>query len=219
MTKILIKFKISFIEFTSLLFIQLHLNKLCTFFHNGKRNANILNTGYETAKLKVWWEPTLSIFKELDCKNEATLPIYNYLDFKSEVMNSLYKRYFYFNQWENSRKPKQERYFFNGEIEINEIAKNETKALINDKIGDSDYIFLGKRIINNYFLPQIYSYFNNMDLNDEFYYIWKRIYWDPNEESLGSYCRKINMKWSMDDGKTWVNFIPEYPLISNEGIY
>jgi hypothetical protein len=225
-----------FEEFTSLLIYPILQKKLSAFFHNSKRNPNILDTGYETAKLKVWWEPTLTfynlldlksegprpIYYSFDCKNVDALPVYNYINFKSEVLNFHCKMSFYINQWEKSRKEKKYRKKYvdslNGEIEINEIAKNEEKALINDKIGDPDYISIGKRIINNYLLPNIYRYFDDMDINDEFYYIWKAIYWDPNKESLGSYCRKIYMKWSVDGGKNWMNFIPNYPLISCEEI-
>ena len=84
MAKILIKFKMSFKEDKSEFSFPIFPNIYCTFIHIGKRKANILNTGYETAKLKVWWEPTLSIFNVLDCN--------------SEVLNFYSDKYFYYDQ-------------------------------------------------------------------------------------------------------------------------
>lgn len=33
--------------------------------------------------------------------------------------------------------------------------------------------------------------------------------WDSRHESLGSYCQKIQLEYSLDEGKTWNKFTPD----------
>ena len=99
-----------------------------------------------------------------------------------------------------------------GLLEIKELLGEELAALYENKVGDARYIALAKRVIKLLY-PPVAKFLNVLRINYGQYWIPELRKWDSRRESLGNYCRSLNLKWSLDNGKTWAPFIPDRPEI------
>lgn len=93
-------------------------------------------------------------------------------------------------------------------IIIKGIYSKDIVELKKDDEGNECYIKTGKKItkiINDTIIPFI----NNLRLYHGQYWIQELHKWNSTKESLGSYFRKIYAKYSVDNGITWGDFIPD----------
>lgn len=99
-----------------------------------------------------------------------------------------------------------------GEIEFFNIDENKIDDLNNNKITESNYKQIGKKIVKTIYNEVI-----------DFLSIFKNIYgqywiqfpekWDYRSHSLGSYCRDIlNASFYNSVSKSWEDFIPNEPI-------
>lgn len=95
-----------------------------------------------------------------------------------------------------------------GKLTLSDLIQPEIDILKQNKIDDDIYIKLGKKIVNNLFYPPISNFINILKYNYGQYWIKELEKWDSRIRDLGSYCKKMNMKYSLDSEKTWLDFIP-----------
>ncbi|MFQ5851657.1 MAG: hypothetical protein ACE5JU_13870 [Candidatus Binatia bacterium] len=101
-----------------------------------------------------------------------------------------------------------------GLLEIRNVGEEQLVPVRQNKIGDDLYKALGKRIVNKLLHPQIARFLDILRTNYGQYWIRKLESWDSRRGSLGNYCRgSLNLKWSLDNGKTWTDFVPDRSVI------
>jgi len=100
-----------------------------------------------------------------------------------------------------------------GLLEVKGLSKQELAPLCANKVGDARYIALAKRVVKRLLYPPVARFLNILRTNYGQYWIRELEKWDSREESLGSYCQSLELKWSLDGGKTWVPFVPNKPVI------
>jgi hypothetical protein len=97
-----------------------------------------------------------------------------------------------------------------GLLELKNLTDQESVALRDNKIGDSHYVALGKRIVKKLVYPTVARFLNILSTNYGQYWIGPLKEWDSRKESLGHYCSyTLNLKWSLDGGVTWSEFQPD----------
>jgi hypothetical protein len=93
-------------------------------------------------------------------------------------------------------------------IELKGITAEDIRTLKENKKGDENYKRIGKRLIKILnesvipFIDMLRFYYGQ-------YWLQELKKWDSKGESLGSYFRNINTKFSTDQGATWNDFIPD----------
>jgi hypothetical protein len=95
-----------------------------------------------------------------------------------------------------------------GILEISGLAEDELGPILESKTGDEAYLRLGKRIVQDWFYPPISRLINVLRVYYGQYWICELAKWDSRKESLGAYCRDVNMRWSVDCRDTWTKFLP-----------
>jgi hypothetical protein len=103
-----------------------------------------------------------------------------------------------------------------GMLEIRGISEEEVIPLRKNMIGDYRYIALGKIIVNNWIYPSVFRFLNILRTNYGQYWIREIKEWDSRKESLGSYCRMLNLNWSLDEDTNWKTFQPEKSVLKLE---
>ena len=155
---------------------------------DGKKDAIILDTGDSNAKLKVWFER------------------YGYVD------NGYIKFDYERREVDPNIIPKQailDGGPLFGELEIQGLSEEELEALRENKIGSEAYVRLGKRIVKRVIYPTIRRFIDILRTNYGQYWVKNIEPWDSRKGSLGYYCNSIlQLKWSLDGGRTWRPFIP-----------
>ncbi len=166
------------------------------YFHrwlpNGKEDALVLNTGDPSAKLVVW-------FERLGFKRDEEI----IFDYKRREVDAEAMR----KQGVIEAGP------LWGSLEVTKISQEELAALKGNKSGDSNYIALGKRILQ-LICPPVSRFLNVIRVNYGQYWVKELEKWDSRKESLGRYCgSKINLglEWSLDGGEIWTKFEPDQP--------
>lgn len=100
-----------------------------------------------------------------------------------------------------------------GLLEIRDISEKELIPLIENSIGDENFIKFGKKVVNKLIYPSVAKFIRILRTNYCQYWIQDLEKWDSRGESLGRYCqRRLHLKWSLDDGDTWSDFIPNKPI-------
>lgn len=100
-----------------------------------------------------------------------------------------------------------------GLLELREISEEEADCLKENKAGSGEYLTLGKTIVKLIWL-QVNRFISALRTNYGQFWINAIEKWDSREGSLGHYCRSIlNLKWSLDEGKTWQTFMPDEPTV------
>lgn len=69
------------------------------------------------------------------------------------------------------------------------------------------YEALGKRIVR-LIRPPVNKLINLLRANYGQYWLREIEEWDSRSRSLGSFCAGLGVRWSLDGGKTWSNFVP-----------
>jgi hypothetical protein len=99
-----------------------------------------------------------------------------------------------------------------GVLEIDNLADGQLLAVRENRVGDPDYVALGKKVVN-LIHPSVSSFINILRTNFGQYWLKELEKWDSRKLSLGMYCCKVlEAQWSLDEGQTWVKFVPD-----NEG--
>lgn len=156
----------------------------------GEQDALSLRTGDDKAHLKIWFERRGFVddgFIRFD---------YNRQDVDPEII------------------PKQALLDggpLMGLLEIHELPEDQGMALQRNQIGDALYIRLGRRVVNRLLHRPVANLLNILRANYGQYWIPQLEPWDSRYESLGSYCSRLNLRWSLDGGNTWTPFRPDEP--------
>jgi len=95
-----------------------------------------------------------------------------------------------------------------GSLEIQALSKEKLASLRGNRTRDTHYIDLGKKIVALIQQP-VTQFLEVLRTNYGQYWIRRLEKWDSREMSLGAYCHRLNLRWSLDEGKTWANFEPE----------
>lgn len=157
---------------------------------DGENDAIVLATGTADATLKVWFERrgyTDDRFITYDITRKevdsAIIPMQAAL-----VAGSLF-----------------------GSLEIRGLAAEEVASLRDNNIGEQNYIRLGIRVVNTLIYPPVARFINTLRTKYGQYWIREYDKWDSSR-SLGRYCKLLRLQWSLDQGDTWFDFIPDQPI-------
>lgn len=97
-----------------------------------------------------------------------------------------------------------------GSLEVS-VDDSDLASLRDQRRGDERYVRLGKRVVKELILPHIKRFLGTLRTEYGQYWIAEPGDWDRRTQSLGSYCSKLQMKWSTD-GKQWEKFVPDDPV-------
>lgn len=95
-----------------------------------------------------------------------------------------------------------------GSLEIQALSKEKLASLQGNRTGDTHYIDLGKKIVTLIQQP-VTRFLEVLRTNYGQYWIRRLEKWDSREMSLGAYCHRLNLKWSLDEGETRAHFEPD----------
>jgi len=99
-----------------------------------------------------------------------------------------------------------------GSLEIQELIEEEVAALLNNSIGAQSYIEFGDKIVNKLIHPPVSRFINTLRTKYGQYWIRELEKWDSRDGSLGAYCNFLSLQWSLDNGVTWSDFMPDEPI-------
>jgi hypothetical protein len=99
-----------------------------------------------------------------------------------------------------------------GVLEIQNPPDSQLDAVRKNLIGSAEYIDLAKHIIK-LLSPRLSRLIRILRTNYGQYWLNESADWDSRAESLGSYCSRLALGWSLD-GNTWALFQPEISSIS-----
>jgi hypothetical protein len=100
-----------------------------------------------------------------------------------------------------------------GIMEIQELSEEELRVITNNETGNEAYMRLGKRVIKLIY-PPLRRFIEILRSNYGQHWIPNLGKWDSRRESLGNYCHStLQLKWSLDNGKTWNPFEPDKPSV------
>lgn len=95
-----------------------------------------------------------------------------------------------------------------GQIEIEGLSQDESDSLRDNKLGDPNYVSLGKRVVG-LLQPPVARFIDVLRINYGQYWLSRLKEWDSRTRSLGAYCSGLQLRWSLDDGGTWEKFQPD----------
>jgi len=98
-----------------------------------------------------------------------------------------------------------------GLLIIRNLPEEQIEAIRTNKIGDPAYIEIGKRVVK-LIHPPVSSFIDLLRINYGQYWLRNFEKWDSRYFGLGHYCSLIYLKWSLDEGVHWSDFIPERNL-------
>jgi hypothetical protein len=94
-----------------------------------------------------------------------------------------------------------------GCIYVSEIPENQFQKIIQNKVGDPDYIAFGKRIIRA-IIPPLMRLIRVLKINYGQYWLKDLYDWDSRSESLGAYCSHLQLKWRQNPESEFNPFRP-----------
>ena len=92
----------------------------------------------------------------------------------------------------------------------------ELEALSKDDKGSAHYVALGKRVIK-FLAPPLIAFVETLRVRFGQYWLRELRSWDSRTESLGQYCRMLQLRWRQSPIDEWVNFVPNTPTIELVG--
>lgn len=98
-----------------------------------------------------------------------------------------------------------------GVLELHRIPEHELKAVRDNLLGSPEYISLAKNIVN-LLSPRLTRLVRILRSNYGQYWLRETVDWDSRIQSLGYYCARLSLSWSVD-GTTWGKFQPEIPSV------
>lgn len=159
---------------------------------DGEKDAIILNTGILNSTLKVWFERRGFVDDGL-IKFDVTRKEVDSTIIPTQaalVAGSLF-----------------------GLLEIQEPTPAEIASLLENRTGDPTYKALGDRVVNKLIYPPVSRFIDTLRTKYGQYWIRELHNWDSRNGTLGAYCHSLLLKWSLDDGATWSDFIPDEPMV------
>ena len=189
MSMLLLKFVINLENYDLSIITRHHGPLFHRWLPDGESNAIVLNTEDPNAKLKVWFERRGYVdngFVRFDYQRKEVdpkiIPTQAILD-----GGPLF-----------------------GLLEIQGISEEKLTCIRENKVGNEAYVKLGKKIVKKLICPPVHKFIDILRTNYGQYWIRNFDEWDSRRESLGSYCRTtLQLKWSLDGGKTWESFEPD----------
>jgi hypothetical protein len=189
MSKLLLRFGIRLEARDTLFTLEHHGPQFHRWLPDGERDAIFLDTGDPDAVLKVWFERRGFV-------REGGFIVYDQK--RTEVDPTVVAK-----QAVLDAGP------LIGLLEINEISEEELVPLRDNKVGDAIYKTLGKKATKLIYSP-VSNLINIIRTNYGQYWVQELEEWDSRQRSVGNYCRFVlNMKWSLDEGGTWTDFIAD----------
>lgn len=85
-------------------------------------------------------------------------------------------------------------------------------AIRESKIGDPEYIAFAKFIVTEILFPVLSKVIDVYRVNFGQYWIPSIKLWDSRDDTLGAYCKQMNIEWSLDGGDSWAPFLPDNPI-------
>lgn len=162
---------------------------------DGRTDEISLPTGHPESKLTVWFERTG--YTEGD---------FVHFDYKQrEVDPNIIRR----QAWLDAGP-------LRGLMELESITDKQAKCLRQNKLGDDEYIALGKKVIKHLH-PPLARFISILRTNYGQYWLPEPLPWDSRRESIGSYFRSLGLTWSLDGGESWTDFIPDEPTLFLKG--
>lgn len=96
-----------------------------------------------------------------------------------------------------------------------EVSDEELEKLHDSASGDLLLEGLGKRVIKLIY-PPVTKLIKILQTNYGQYWLREPSKWDSRSQSLGSYCAGLGFRWSLDEGKNWLDFVPTERLSRSE---
>jgi hypothetical protein len=156
---------------------------------DGEKDAIFLETNDTDTELKVWFE------KEGFASRTFMIP--------GESQD---------NDYVISEQGKLDAGSLRGLLTIKNLSQEELDTLSDNKIGNDIYIKLGKRVIKKLIYKPVNNFLKILRIIYGQYWIKEMREWDSRNIGLGHYCTLIYLKWSLDGGQKWFDFIPEKGL-------
>ena len=187
MTKVLLSFRINF--------EQLDDDGQGVIFHrrllDGKNNSIKLNVALQNANAKVWFE-------------------------RCGYTDDLFIRYDRDVRKIDPQIMARQGCLFSGPlfglIEIEKFPKKILDAIKDSNKGNEDYINFAKDLAQKILYQPISNFIETLQTNYGQYWLKNIPKWDSRFCSLGYYCsHTLNLRWSLDEGKTWGVFDPDKP--------
>jgi len=100
-----------------------------------------------------------------------------------------------------------------GLLTIENLPEVKLAPIRENRIGDVNYIALGKKIVKKLLYPPISRFIGLLRVNYGQYWIRQLEKWDSRKATLGAYCKQIKLEWSLDGGNTWTPFVPDEPVL------
>jgi len=94
-----------------------------------------------------------------------------------------------------------------GSFVMNDISREEVNSITQDLKGNMLYENLGKRIAKM-LAPPIINFLDILRINYGQYWLKPFYIWDSRKQSIGSYCRRIFLRWKINRDDEWHDFIP-----------
>lgn len=103
-----------------------------------------------------------------------------------------------------------------GILRISEVEAEPLAAIREFVTGDPAYVGFGRKIAATLFRP-LSRLIDTLRTNYGQYWLNPIQEWNAREQSLGSYFSQvIQTRWSLDDGATWSDFLPDAPAFLRE---
>jgi len=104
-----------------------------------------------------------------------------------------------------------------GILKLPNVSDEVFEAVMENRTGDPAYVGFGRKVAHLIYVP-VARLLRVLRTNYGQYWISELKEWNPREQSLGRYFSLvIQTKWSLDDGSTWSDFLPENPqLLSSD---
>ena len=99
-----------------------------------------------------------------------------------------------------------------GLLQIDNPTPDELRVLRDVKTGNDAYRALGKRIVKKLIHTPVSRFLDILRVTYGQHWLSTLEPWDSRSETLGDYCMySLHLKWSLDGGEKWQDFIPEEP--------
>jgi hypothetical protein len=96
-----------------------------------------------------------------------------------------------------------------GSLEIRGLGEDAIAAVRGGRIGDVEYVALGKRIVRSLLVPHVNRFLRILRVSYGQHWIVELGEWDSRYRSLLEYCEwPLGLTWSLDGGDTWAAFGP-----------
>jgi len=97
-------------------------------------------------------------------------------------------------------------------LEVRGLSEVQISIIKDNKIGDPEFVKIGKTIVRKIPDP-INNLINVIRIRYGQYWLNPIEHFDSKRSSLGSYCQSLQMEYSLDNGNSWNDFVPDRPVM------